>query len=81
VYSKLSKIIYETYFVILHAYHAESAYLLVQGCENPWLFFEDKGVWDKKYLENADVEEGSATFGRTACRGKRRTRSERIFQE
>jgi hypothetical protein len=58
VYSQLCEIISESYFVILHSYHPETAYLLEQGCENPWLFFEDKGVCNQKYWGNTDVEEG-----------------------
>jgi len=33
----------------LDACHPVTAYLCEQGCEDPWLFFEDKGVWDQKW--------------------------------
>jgi len=65
----------------LDACHPETAYLCEQGCEDPWLFFEDKGVRDQKCLGNTDVEQGSAKFGRTAWKGKGRIRNGRIFQE
>jgi len=81
VYSQLSQIISAKQFLILHSYYPETAYLLDQGCENPWFFFEVKKVRDQKCLENADVEEDSATFGRTAWKGKRRIRNGRIFQQ
>jgi hypothetical protein len=42
---------------------------------------EDKWVCDQKCFGNADVDEGSAMFGRTAWTGKRRIRGGRIFQE
>jgi len=68
-------------FSILDASHPETAYFCEQGCENPRLFFEDNGIRDQKCLGNAEVEEGSARSRRTTCRGKRRIRSGRIFQE
>jgi len=66
----------------LHSNHPETVYLHEQGCEGPWFFFEDRGFHDQKYLGNAAVEEGSANFGRTAWKGRRRTgRSGSIFHE
>jgi len=64
-------------FLNLDACHPETEYL----CEDLWLFFEDKGVRVQKCLGNANVEQGSAKFGRTAWRGKGRIRNGRIFQE
>jgi len=31
-------------FITLDTYHSDILYLCEQGCEDPWLFFEDKGV-------------------------------------
>jgi len=30
-------------FLVLDAYHPDTQNLREQGCEDPWLFFEDKG--------------------------------------
>ena len=70
------------HFLNLDAYHPETAYLLEQGCEDPSLFFADKGVAGKTWLGNADVEDGSAKSVRTERRGKSTIgRSGRIFLE
>jgi hypothetical protein len=55
-------------FLNLDACYPETAYLLEQGCEDPWLFFEDKGVRGKTCLGNVHVEDGSVKSGSTARR-------------
>ena len=45
VYFWRSKISYEfNKHLILDRYHPDTLYLRQQGCEDPWLFFEDKRV-------------------------------------
>ena len=35
-------------FYILDTYHTDSLYLREQGCEDPWLFYEAKGIRGQK---------------------------------
>jgi len=42
-------------FFNLDACHPETAHLLEQGCEDPWLFFEDKGVCGQTCVGYADI--------------------------
>ena len=51
-------------FLNLDAYHPDTAYICEQGCEDRWLFFEDKSVGDQNCLETADIDEGSLKSGR-----------------
>jgi len=39
-------------FLVLNTYHPDNLYLPVQGCEDPWLFFEaGKGLGENKFWE------------------------------
>jgi hypothetical protein len=46
-------------FLILDTYHLDTLYLFEQRCEDPWLFFEAKGVQKQKHLEDTTLEDFS----------------------
>jgi len=48
-------------FLILDTFHQGTLYLRKQGCEDPWLFFETKGVFEQKSWGNTALMQRTVT--------------------